>query len=165
MRQEVSAVKHKKVKAFLEALKTDPKAQELIRDIPEPETTSSRIRAYAKIAKDLGYDLSDADLDAFILDQELYLQAKAEAAAKEIKELPEDELEEVAGGGDHPECKNTYKDRENCWVHDGCDIVNTHYPNYQCHYNSKCNSMQGSLCGEKEYDKCGNSYACGGYYY
>ena len=158
-------MKHDKVKAFLEALKTDPKAQELVRNIPEPGNPSSRILAYAKIAEDLGYDLSDADLDSYIADQEEYLQAKAKAAAKEIRELPGDELELAAGGGNNPECTNSYKDKENCWIHDACDIVNNHYPNYQCHLNNKCNHMQGSMCGENEYNKCGNSYACGGYYY
>ena len=153
-------MKHEKVKAFLEALKTDPKAQELIRGIPEPETPASRIRTYAKIAEDLGYDLSDADLDAFIADQEKYPQAKAEAAAKEIKELPEDELEEVAGGKNHADCTDTYKNKENCWVVDACDIVLTHYKNYECHHMTSCSNMQESICGKKEYDKC-NAFSAG----
>ena len=158
-------MKHEKVQAFLEALKDDPKVQEMVREIPEPETPSERIHAYAKIAKNLGYDLSDEDLRAFIADQEQILQAKAQSTAQGLEELPEEELSEVAGGGDHPDCKDTYKDKENCWVTDGCDIINNHYSDYQCHYNSKCDKMQGSVCGENEYNKCGYSYACGGYYY
>ena len=158
-------MKHEKVRAFLETMRNDPRAQEKIARIPEPENHEGRIRAYEKVANELGYDLSDTDLDAYIADHDKYLQARADAAAEKISEIPEDELVEVAGGGDHPDCKDTYKDKENCWVNDGCDIINNHYPDYDCHLNLKCHNYNGSYCGKNEYEKCGNSYACGGYYY
>ena len=155
-------MKHEKVKAFLDTLRKDPKAQEMIAKIPEPETHEGRIRAYEKIAGELGYDLSDTDLDAFIADREKFLQAKAKATAEKIGEIPENELEKAAGGGDHPTCHDTYQDEENCWHNDGCDHVYYNYPDYRCHYleSDNCNNMQQSWCGQNEYSVCGHDYVC-----
>ena len=144
-------MKHEKVEAFLETLRKDIKAQEMIAKMPAPETDEGRIRAYEKIAGELGYDLSGTDLDAFIADREKYLQARAKAAAEKIEEIPENGLEAVAGGGDHPTCNDTYKDKENCWHNDGCDHIYYNYPDYQCHILDNCDNLQND-CGKKEYE-------------
>ena len=158
-------MKHEKVRAFLESLRNDPKALEMIARIPEPENHEGRIRAYEKVAKELGYDLSDTDLDAYITDHEKYLQERARAAAEKIVEIPEDELVGAAGGGDHPDCKDTFKDKENCWVNDGCDAVNNHYSDYQCHYTDVCYNHMHSTCGDDAFGQCGSMYRCLMHYY
>ena len=50
-----------------------------------------------------------------------------------IEALSEQELG-VASGGKAPyeKCHVSYKDRENCWVADGCDNVIVMYPGYLC---------------------------------
>ena len=49
-------------------------------------------------------------------------------------ELPEELLEKVAGGVVIPEekCKDTFKDKENCWFNDGCDYTINSYNTYKC---------------------------------
>ena len=150
-------MKREELKSFLDALRADPKAEELIRNIPEPENSEGRIQAYAKIAKELGYDVSENDLTEYIAAKEKLLQEKTAAAAEAMQELASEELSQVAGGKDHSNCKDTFKDKENCWVNDACDIINHHYKGYQCHYNSEC-SHQNFTCGDQWYAECGSYY-------
>jgi len=154
-------MEHHEVKAFLNSLRINSKAKEMISSMPEPKDTEGRIAAYAKIAKELGFEVTEDDLREFAAAKEKKLQEKSDAAAAEIEELSPEELGEVAGGGDHSDCKDTYKDKENCWVNDGCDIINNHYSDYQCHYNNKC-SKQNFTCGKEWYEKCGSYYYYGG---
>ena len=153
-------MKHEKVVAFLKALREHPAGEEMIRKIPEPETQGDRIRAYAQIAGEMGHDVSEADLADYVAAKEKNLREKTEAAGEEIRELAADDLGAAAGGKDHKDCKDSYKDRENCWFKDGCDIVNNHYSDYQCHYSDKCNNQQ-LTCGKSWYEKCGSYYYYG----
>ena len=102
---------------------------------------------WAAAAAKLGYDVSAEEISSYILEAEASLKQKAQEAGEAITRLPDEEMKDVAGGKDHSSCKDTYKDRENCWVHDGCDVVITHYSDYKCHYNTK-----GVSCGK--YEKC-----------
>ena len=154
-------MKHHEVRTFLNALRINSKAKEMIQNMPEPKTAEERIAAYAKIAEELGFDISQDDLREYVAHKEQKQKETTEAAAAEIESLTPEEMEEVSGGGDHSECKDTYKDKENCWVNDGCDIINNHYSDYQCHYNNKCNK-QNFTCGKDWYDKCGSYYYYGG---
>ena len=154
-------MEHHDVKAFLNSLRINSKAKAMISQIPEPKNTDEWAAAYAKIAGELGFEVTEDDLKEFVAIKEKKLQEQANASAAEIEELSADELGEVAGGGDHSDCKDTYKDKENCWVNDGCDIINNHYSDYQCHYNNKC-AKQNFTCGKDWYDKCGSYYYYGG---
>jgi len=151
---------HEKVIEFLKALKEHESAEEMIRKYPEPETAEDRIRIYAQIAGEMGHDVSEEDLKEYVAAKEKHLREKAEAASEEIQELPADDLSSVAGGKGHSNCKDTYKDKENCWVNDACDIVNHHYKGYQCHYNNEC-AHQNFTCGNSWYEKCGYYYYYG----
>ena len=153
-------MEHHEVRTFLKALRINSKAREMVENLPEPKSTEERIAAYAKIAGELGFDVTEEDLKEYVAHKEKVLQEKAGAVAAKIEEMTPEELGEVAGGGDHPECKDTYKDKENCWSNDGCDIINHHYDGYQCHYNDKC-SHQNFTCGDKWYEQCGYYYYYG----
>lgn len=113
-----------------------------------------------KIAEELGCNVSEADLKEYIADRNQVLKARAETAAEEIRELPEEDLGEAAGGGtgkrsgEHATCKYSYKNRENCWSKDGCDHIYHHYAKYQCHYYQRCDNLHDSLCDTEQGEKC-----------
>ena len=129
---------YKEVKAFLEALIANPEAQKLLSAMPEPETDEDRFRAWAEIAKELGYTVSEADLKACFAEREKALRESAEAAESTIVELSEEEMDRVAGGGAHADCKDTFLDKENCWASDGCDTVFHGYSTYICKSVGRC---------------------------
>ena len=52
---------------------------------------------------------------------------KSAAAADECLALSDEELDKVAGGKDHENCSDTYKDNENCWFDDNCKHLTHHY--------------------------------------
>ena len=137
-----------KAKDFFEKLNTDPKAQELFKNKEKPNTPDEMTKAYADAAKELGFELTAEDIAEFIKEEEQEIKRGTDSAAKAIEKLPDDKLENVAGGyncvetwelkpcavnlKDHRECKDTYYDRENCWFNDGCDHVINSYDHYIC---------------------------------
>ena len=124
------------IKKLLEAMQNDSNALELLKGFDAPQDQDGEIKAYAEVAQKLGYDISEADLKTYLDRAENRMQQKTEEASSIIQELPDEALERVAGGKkDHSECKDTYRDYENCWVNDGCDVVYHHYKNYVCHKN------------------------------
>ena len=120
-------------KKFMDALKNDPKAKELLKDIPKPETKEDATAAYIDLAGKLGITLSEEDVKGFV-EEEKDVAARSENAAKAIQTLPDDELDNVAGGwsGAEGNCDNTYKQKENCWSNDACDIIVNHPAGYEC---------------------------------
>ena len=97
------------------------------------------------VAEKFGFAVTKEELmEAFRCKQEELKTAVAGAEAA-VQEIPLGELDSVAGGGDvgaanqnlkgkgeHPECKVTYKNWENCTALDGCDLVLIKYSNYLC---------------------------------
>ena len=109
--QEVKkAMLTESAKKFMDALKNDPKAKELLKDMPKPETKEAVMTAYIDLAGKLGITLSEEDVKCFV-EEEKDVAARSENAAKAIQELPDDELDNVAGGwsGAEGNCDNTYK--------------------------------------------------------
>ena len=151
-------MKTETIRAFQEALKDNPTAEEMIRNTPEPENMEGRCRLYAKIAEQLGFDLTGKDLAEYAEEMQRRRSERTEAEAEKIEQLPEDELDEVAGGGDHPQCKDTFRDQENCWYNDGCDVVYHRYDNYECHYDFQCSNYQNWACGKTYYERCRTGY-------
>ena len=85
--------------------------------------------------------MNQKDLLAYIEKTVADRKEKTEALAQEIQKLDDSELEKAAGGKDHDECKDTYKNRENCVYNDACDLVYQWYPGYICkknHYDYVC---------------------------
>ena len=149
----------KEIFKMLEVLRTDPKAQELLAGYGKPEDES---KALAEVAGKLGYDISAEELRSCMEEAEKRIRENTKVTAEVIEQLPDEDLSKVAGGKRHSDCKDTFKDRENCWFNDGCDIVNNHYDDYLCHlsyYKHSCKE-KSSTCSE-EYD-CGWAYVLGG---
>ena len=117
------------VKALLEALRTDPRAKELLEEVKEPAGIEEAAGLYLDLAEKLGINVSRESMISFLQAKEKYQQAQSAKAAETVKEALEDrELDSVAGGyKEHNECSDTFQDGENCWFTDQCDIVFSHY--------------------------------------
>ena len=132
-----------KIQDMIKALSADPKAQELLANAVQPEDQEGEISVYADVARQLGYDITEADLKDYIEKTADLVAERTKEAEAGIQELSDEVLEKVAGGKDHNSCKDTYKDRENCWVNDGCDNVYNMYSDYVCHiisYSDPCHA-------------------------
>lgn len=114
-------------KFFEEIIKTE-EAKQLITACEAPETPEDAIRTYAKIAKELGVELSEDEITA-------YFDNKLDNCAAS-KEIDDDELEQFTGGLRLP-CFNSFVNRENCWWNDGCDLYMNQYATYSCSWSTK----------------------------
>ena len=83
---------------FLKELRTNEKARELLQGLKIPESKEDKIKACAKIAHDLGEDVSYEDLADALEEIEAGIRHKAEAASSDIAELEDEDVENVAGG-------------------------------------------------------------------
>ena len=137
---------NEKVRELLEAFRNDPKAQELLKSVEKPSDEDGMIRCYLEAAQKLGYDLKEEELTAYVRDQNEARKAKTDALAEGIQNLDDSEIECVTGGKkENEECLTTFKDRENCLLNDGCDMVINEYATYRCEsrwsdidYHNKC---------------------------
>ena len=91
---------------FLKALRTDPKAKELLKESGEPANAEEAAEQYAAIAEKLGFDVKKENILRFLNAKEKLHQAQTMNAESAVKEaLDEEALDSVAGGaGDNPEC-------------------------------------------------------------
>ena len=81
----------------------------------------------------MGYSLSEKEIADGIKAMAEKQKACTEMAEESVSELDLNALENVAGGkADHEECLDTYKDKENCWYNDGCDMIFNGYSDYIC---------------------------------
>ena len=140
-KEEEKTMAIEKVKEILEKLASDPKAQELFKSLEQPKSEEEKASKMIEAAKQLGYDLSVEDLAEYLKNAVAARKEKTDAKAEAIQKLDDSELEKAAGGKDHDECKDTYKNRENCVYNDACDLVYQWYPGYICkknHYDYVC---------------------------
>lgn len=115
------------VKDFVQALTTNPKAAELLKEAGEPANIEEAAALYADIAEKAGISVSGKIIREMLEGREAIqknITAKAEGAVKEA--LAEAELDTVAGG-QRPECASTYEPNEWCWVSDSCSVIITSY--------------------------------------
>ena len=115
-------------KEIAEALEEARKQPEIAEKVKQ-ETPQDVPAFWAKVLAEKGYNVSPEEITSFIREAE---EERRKKTAGKIEELSDQELEAVAGGKDHPECKDTYKDYENCWVEDGCDNILIRYDAYLC---------------------------------
>ncbi len=143
-----------KAKELLEAVKTDPKAKELIQEAGIPRNDEEFFHLYAEIASRLGFDITEEEIRAGII---ALIQERREKTAADIEKLSDVEVEKAAGGSKgHSECKDSYLNGENCRLTDGCDHVWQDYDGYICkntsnghecpYFNAQCDETY--LCGE-----------------
>ena len=116
-------------KELAEALEEVRKQPEIGENQECPEDVSV---FWAKVLTEKGYDVSSEEISSFIQEAE---EERRKKTAGKIELLPDQDMEKVAGGGDHAECYYTFKDQENCWHEDGCDFVYIQYDGYLCHIN------------------------------
>ncbi len=124
------------LRKFMEALQTDPRAEELLKGKAKPESQEDAVRIYAEAAKELGFSLTEDDIRKGIKALQEEQAAKTEQAKEAVRKLELDDLEKVAGGANsaNAKCGNTYEDRENCWFSDGCDNLIIVYSYYICNH-------------------------------
>ena len=115
---------------MIEKMLRDPKAGEWMKGRARPENTEDEIGIYVEIAEKLGLDLKADEFREYLQRAEQACRDRTEKAADMIQVLPDDELDQVAGG---EACKSTYQDYENCWYDDGCDNIFQIYNEYICH--------------------------------
>lgn len=139
-----------KAKEFFEKLGTDAKAKEFFKGKAQPETADELVATYLDAAKQLGYDITEEDIIAYLKEKADEVKTGTDKAAKAVQALPDDALQNVAGGsGDHSNCKDTFQDKENCWATDGCDFTWNSYDDYVCKRNNKdyhCGSSYALKC-------------------
>ena len=124
----------KKLAAVMEELRTNPEVLKELKEQKPGETLEEVSAAWAKAAAGLGHAITADEISDYIREAEEELRRRAQQAEDEIRPLSNTELDEVAGGKmPYEKCNLSYKDRENCWVADGCDNVNVMYPGYLCH--------------------------------
>ena len=128
--------------AILDELRTEPRTAELLKGKEAPKTPEEAVEMYAAVAKELGYDLTAEELTAYIREQDAARKARTEERAEAVRRLDDSEIAAVTGGGEHADCKDTFKDYENCWFNDACDMVMNSYPGYKCARFNKSPSMK-----------------------
>ena len=144
-----------KVKELLKAVKTDAEAQAKLNGLVKPADEDGIVKYYAEAASLLGFDVTEEDIRATIAALSKEQQGKTDAAVGMVKAIPDDTLDQVAGGyqlvcaEQQRTCIDTYKNQENCWTQDGCDRNTNMYTEYKCAHN-----YAGHTCGDKEAVNC-----------
>lgn len=92
---------------ILNEMRADKKAQELYQSMEKPKTLDEAIPVYAQIAEKLGYGITAEDIREAVEQNEARIRLETEKAVSDV-ELEGCEMARVAGGGDHPQCKDTY---------------------------------------------------------
>ena len=138
-----------KIIEIMEKVKKDPGFSSEARKLAEAGDREGIVRLYSETAKRLGFELSESDITGADEEAAKCRAEKTDEAVSCIESLSDEELDEVSGGGNHKECSDTFKDRENCWFNDGCDVTITDYSGYICHSNhddGKCKHLGGLHC-------------------
>ena len=115
------------VTQFLKALHSDPKAKGLAMGMQKPENEKETAGFYVRLAKQLGYEISEQEMIEGITAMEqaqLAQTAKADSQVEKVS-LSEDALDQVAGGD--AECKGSVNKDEWCWWTDACSVIITKY--------------------------------------
>ena len=130
----------KEIAEALEEVRKQPEIGEKVKQ-ETPEDVSA---FWAKVLVEKGYNVSPEEIASFIREAEEERRKKTQENTGKIEELSDQELGEVAGGGEviggkgHQDCQDTYRDRENCWYEDACDNVFQDYADYDCLRKNRC---------------------------
>ena len=112
------------VKKFLESLKNRALASELF-PTEKPKNETEALDAYVKAAEKLGFSITAEELKAEI---EENAAATAKETEDQIRKIPAEELDKVAGGGsDRQPCEVTYIEGEWCYWPDSCTYLINKY--------------------------------------
>ena len=113
---------NEKTLEILKKMKADPKAKELFEGMEKPGSPDEMISAYAQIAEKLGYGITAEDIRETIKQEEAKRKEKTDKVVSDMKELEDDDVENVAGGT--IECGEPMQRLINrfCWENDVCSI-------------------------------------------
>ena len=121
-----------KAELFLNAMNEDEKIQAFMKDYTLPEGMEKE-DALVEIARRFGYEITKEELLQASEARCKAIEAAGQAAKEAVEELSIDQLDMVAGGKKYnDDCNDTYKDKENCWLTDGCDVSYIGYSDYRC---------------------------------
>ena len=74
--------------------------------------------SFSSVAAGLGFVFTEEEL------QEVSAKHRSKKLAElDVAVMSDEELEQVAGGGDFYECRDTYRQGENCFNNDECDRI------------------------------------------
>ena len=127
-----------KVKELVKAVESDPESREVLQSLIMSADKDGIASFLAEAAKRLGIDVTEEDILETIAEKERNQKNKTEESIADVEKIPDDGLDHVAGGAGGCEwlsywCSDTYQDRENCLLDDGCDKSINHYARYKCH--------------------------------
>ena len=89
---------NEKTLEILKEMKADPKAKELFEGMEKPTSPDEMISAYAQIAENLGYGITEEDIRETIKQEEAKRKANTDKVVAGMEELEDDDVESVAGG-------------------------------------------------------------------
>jgi hypothetical protein len=121
------------IKKFFEELKKDENASKLFSG-KKPDTEEELIDCYIKVAEQLGYSITAEALKEEMDKTAAEIAKKNDSTIEGIKEVSVEDMDAVAGGRMLWNCEYTYKDEENCWSQDACDVIITSYYGYKCNH-------------------------------
>ncbi len=103
-------------KKFLLEYAADPEAMKLLNEYPQPESPEDGAKILSEIAGKLGIAFTAEEMAEAIEEAEAARKARTDAAAEDLTVLPDDELGEVAGGGNkNSSCSEDYMRTNSCW--------------------------------------------------
>ena len=115
---------------FLDKLRNDPKAKELVTGLKMPESEEETARVYLGLAEKMGFNLTAEEILAAVKTMSQEQRSKTAEAAGSVDKAPlsEDALEAVAGGRDGDgepidSCDGTHVPGEWCWFNDSCSYL------------------------------------------
>ena len=84
-----------KVMELLDAIRTDPKAKEMLKGTAKPKSDEEMIRLCAELAPSLGFDVTEDEIRAGV---EAIKQERMKKTAADIQALSDEDAEKIAGG-------------------------------------------------------------------
>lgn len=136
-------------KRFFEELGANEKAQELLRAAGLEDTADDAL-VLAKVARETGYEVGDDDMRELLAAMQKLQAAASDAVADQVRDLDDEELDTVAGGGEDPACRDSFSNNDNCLIVDRCDKVIVIYVDEsdpECTKNAYCHGfMSNSDC-------------------
>ena len=143
----------KNAKEFLDALNAGYEILDYMKEYQLPEGMDKE-DGLVEVAAHFGYVFSKEDLISEIKRLSGETAASSDAASAAVKEMPEEEMDKVAGGYEledtvtsckkdpmccgvpklrHKNCEHTFVTAENCWYNDACDAALRWYGGNYCH--------------------------------
>ena len=124
-------------KKFFEEVAKTEEVKALFASMEAPKSEEERIRVYIEIAAKLGTPLTLEGTIAYLKTLDSLEPAEGE--------VDDEELQQLVGGGDKIACEDTYRDGENCWWNDACDMLLNDFGGYACSHHYKGRTLLDTI--------------------